>query len=1013
MAAAKHAIVGPYKFLIKSCYSIEEDEENLLTSLANLLMIILSLILSLLLSTAAQQPPTPPPSTLAPATVNVGVILDLDTSVGLGSLAALSVALSDFYSSRPNSSTRLLLLHRHSPRTDTVGAAAAALDLISNHGSVVILGPQTSTSASFVADLGARARVPVVTFTATSPYVSPALHPFFIRAVPSDADIAPAIAALATAFSWHRLVPIYEDSDYGASLLPNIVDALSAAGDAKLPYRCPISPNASDDRISEELYQLKTLQTRVFVLHASSALASRILSAATAAGMTGQDYAWILTSAVASQLGSIDPSVVHNSLQGAVGVRPYIHARSERVRSFEHRWRAEMMKQSTDFTTDIAASELSPYFYYAYDALFAVAAAVEAAGIRSAPASKSDDQKAELANLGISEIGPTLLKLTRETEFDGIAGRFRLVDGELNVSAFQIVNVNGERGRGVGFWTPSRGLSKNRKADTAAGGYSAERGNLGTVIWAGDSVAPPKGWEMPTGGEKLKIAVPGPPEPGFRSFLSMDLDPETQKVIAGGFVIEIFEAARRRLPYALPLEYVPWVNKDGKGAGDYNTLVKTVLEEKFDGVVGDVTITANRSENADFTLPYTASGISMVVPVHDVRSHRTWLFLKPLSVDLWLVSGIFFIFTGFVVWLLEHRINDEFRGPPSHQFGTVFYFAFSTLVFSHKEKIMSNLSRMVIIIWVFVVLILTSSYTASLTSMLTVRRLEPTVADFQQLILERKPVGFLHHSFVKGLLLKMGFDGSQLFPFKSPQEYRDALNNGTVDAIIDEIPYLRVFLKLYCENFTMGPQIYKTSGFGFVFPKGSSLVPDLSRAILNLTESEEMVDIERRWFGDVASCPDQGSSSISPSSSLDFNSFFGLFLITGVASFLAFVAYFLSFCYRNRRSLAAIGTFPEMTFGEKLNSIARLYDAKDLSSHTFKKSGIGGKDGRRSPAAGALTPPRYGGAAGCESPFSISLGALTPPSLEFMSPSAEIPQSKPALAAVNGEAEVQMVAPRI
>jgi glutamate receptor, ionotropic, plant len=37
-----------------------------------------------------------------------------------------------------------------------------------------------------------------------------------------------------------------------------------------------------------------------------------------------------------------------------------------------------------------------------------------------------------------------------------------------------------------------------------------------------------------------------------------------------------------------------------------------------------------------------------------------------------------------------------------------------------EEKLESNLSRFVVIIWVFVVLILTSSYTASLTSMLTV-----------------------------------------------------------------------------------------------------------------------------------------------------------------------------------------------------------------------------------------------------------------------------------------------------
>lgn len=144
------------------------------------------------------------------------------------------------------------------------------------------------------------------------------------------------------------------------------------------------------------------------------------------------------------------------------------------------------------------------------------------------------------------------------------------------------------------------------------------------------------------------------------------------------------------------------------------------------------------------------------------------------------------------------------------------------------ETIMSNLSKLVLTIWVFVVLILTSSYTASLTSMLTVRQFQPSITDMHQLIAERRNVGYLRHSFVKGLLVKIGFNQSQLIGLKSPEEYKDALSNGTVAAVIDEIPYLKLFLKTYCDNFTMGNQLYKTSGFGFV----SALVPPILKIYL-------------------------------------------------------------------------------------------------------------------------------------------------------------------------------------
>ena len=40
----------------------------------------------------------------------------------------------------------------------------------------------------------------------------------------------------------------------------------------------------------------------------------------------------------------------------------------------------------------------------------------------------------------------------------------------------------------------------------------------------------------------------------------------------------------------------------------------------YDAVVGDITIVANRSLYVDFTLPYTESGVSMVVLVKDDKS---------------------------------------------------------------------------------------------------------------------------------------------------------------------------------------------------------------------------------------------------------------------------------------------------------------------------------------------------------------------------------------------------------
>lgn len=112
-------------------------------------------------------------------------------------------------------------------------------------------------------------------------------------------------------------------------------------------------------------------------------------------------------------------------------------------------------------------------------------------------------------------------------------------------------------------------------------------------------------------------------------------------------------------------------------------------------MVGDTTIRANRSLYVDFSMPYTESGIVMVVPTVDNRSKNAWAFLKPLTWDLWLTISCFLVFIGFVVWVLEHRINDDFRGPPLHQIGTSIWFSFSTMVFAQSNY--SSLSEISVV----------------------------------------------------------------------------------------------------------------------------------------------------------------------------------------------------------------------------------------------------------------------------------------------------------------------------
>ena len=131
------------------------------------------------------------------------------------------------------------------------------------------------------------------------------------------------------------------------------------------------------------------------------------------------------------------------------------------------------------------------------------------------------------------------------------------------------------------------------------------------------------------------------------------------------------------------------------------------------------------------------------------------------------------------------------------------------------------MARFVITIWVFVVLILTQSYTASLTSLLTVQQLQPTVTNVSQLIRSGDNVGYLEASFVYGLLKSLGFNDNQLKVYKSIDELEEAFSNYTIGhdgiaAAFDENPYTNLFRRRFCAKYAIIDPTYKTDGFGFV-----------------------------------------------------------------------------------------------------------------------------------------------------------------------------------------------------
>lgn len=281
----------------------------------------------------------------------------------------------------------------------------------------------------------------------------------------------------------------------------------------------------------------------------------------------------------------------------------------------------------------------------AYDTVWALAMAVE----------KANDSTAHTGNAMRKKL---IRDGIRNTKNEGLIGDFELVDGELKRPTFEVFNVLAEKEKVIANWT--EGIPFSIKSI------------IPKPIWPGETTRPPR----------INLTI-GIPIKGFPEFVNVNMN-DPQK--SSGFCIEVFNYAKEVLQIPIDFKLVPFVDQTGKSNGSYDQLLHQIEAQKMDVIVGDITIVANRSELVDFTLPYSESGVSMLVSETNDEKEHIWIFLKPFKWDLWLVSFISFIFTGFVVWLLECRVNTDFRrGPPQQQIGVIFWFSFSTLVFAHSR----------------------------------------------------------------------------------------------------------------------------------------------------------------------------------------------------------------------------------------------------------------------------------------------------------------------------------------
>ncbi|XP_057469015.1 glutamate receptor 3.3-like [Actinidia eriantha] len=869
-----------------------------------------------------------------PAVVNIGAMFSFDSTIGRVAKIAIEEAVKDVNSNSIVLTGTKLVVHMQDSNCSGVLGMVRALQFMETD-TVAVVGPQSSVVAHMILNLANELQVPFLSFAATDPTLSSLQYPFFVRMTQSDLYQMTAIAEIVDHYGWREVIAIFIDDDFGRNGVSALDDAL-AARRCKVSYKAGIPPESKVSRalILDILVKVALLESRVIILHVNPDSGFMVVSVAQYIGMMGNGYVWLATDWLSSVLDSSPPlpSETMDTLQGVLVLRAHTPD-SDRKRDFLSRWN-KMTGRS---------SGLNSYGLYAYDTVWLVAHALDSFFNQGGIISFSNDSRLRsiegsnlhLDAMSIFDGGALLLKNILASNLVGLTGPIKFnPDKSLILPAFDVINVIGTGFRRIGYWSNYSGLSTvpPETLYSRPPNRSSANQQLYSVVWPGETVVTPRGWVFPNNGKQLRIGVPT--RVSYKEFVSQVRGTNTFK----GFCIDVFTAAVSLLPYAVPYQFIPYGN--GKENPSYTELVRLVTTGFFDGVVGDIAIVTNRTKIVDFTQPYVASGLVVVAPFRKLNT-GAWAFLRPFSLLMWGVTAAFFIVVGIVVWILEHRMNDEFRGPPKQQLITILWFSLSTMFFSHRENTVSTLGRMVLLIWLFVVLIINSSYTASLTSILTVQQLSSPIKGVETLKTSDEPIGYQVGSFVENYLIKeIGIPKSRLVALGSPEEYATALQHGPkkggVGAVVDERPYVELFLSSQCKFRIVG-QDFTKGGWGFAFPRDSPLAVDMSTAILALSENGDLQRIYDKWLTRSACSSDTAELE---SDRLHLKSFWGLFLIIGLACFVALVIYFIQIMrkFYGTANSESISRGEGSSRSRNLQTLLSLIDEKkDLSKREQKR----------------------------------------------------------------------------
>ncbi|WP_371412444.1 transporter substrate-binding domain-containing protein [Pseudophaeobacter sp. EL27] len=305
-----------------------------------------------------------------------------------------------------------------------------------------------------------------------------------------------------------------------------------------------------------------------------------------------------------------------------------------------------------------------------------------------------------------------------------------------------------------------------------------------------------------------------------------------------GFSIELLREIANRLDWDLVIH-----RKD-----TFAEMLTGVREAEVDLAAANISITAAREAEMDFSQPVFESGLQILVHVDDVSEPS--LMHALMSWDLALAIGLAFLLLmvgGMFMWALERRAQPYFDRPLKEAWFPSFWWALNLVVNGGFEERVPRtaIGRVFGVLLVLSSLFIVSIFVAKITAVMTVEAITGSVSSVNDLYGKR--TGTIEGSTAANFLQRRDIDYQG---YQNLDELLAAFEAGSIRVVVFDAPVLNYYVQHGGSEHgrTIG-SVFLREYYGFIFPEGSALTEQVNRSLLEMQEDGSYEALYHSWFG--------------------------------------------------------------------------------------------------------------------------------------------------------------------